>query len=130
MAPDNKDGATDQRKAEFKMPGFNREEEEDDLFDRVSDMADRMGLQGDKRAVYIDDHMEQGGYERVQTRESYARIRQNEDDEDPQERGRGKSRWFGTDDPERDDRGRGGSGRGSRRATVGGRGMRDDQDSF
>jgi hypothetical protein len=61
------------------MP-FNREsEDDDDLFDRVTDMADRMGLQGEKRATYIDDHMTQGGYSRVQSRESYAR--QSQEDE-------------------------------------------------
>lgn len=63
------------------MPGFRNEEDEDDLFDTVSAMADRMGLKGDKRSTYIDDHMLQGGYARVQSRESYAKVRQEEDDQ-------------------------------------------------
>ncbi len=61
------------------MP-FNQSEEEDDLFDTVTAMADRMGLKGDKRATYIHDHMTQGGYQQVQTRESYTRIQQDEDE--------------------------------------------------
>lgn len=86
------------------------EEEEDDLFDSVNRMADRMGLQGEKRAVYIDDHMLQGGYQRVQTRESYARVQQEEEDKG------GGNRWgFG---------GRGGSQRNS------GRQSGDDRDTF
>jgi hypothetical protein len=85
-----------------KMP-FNREEEEDSLFDDVSRMADRMGLKGDKRATYIDDHMLQGGYGRVQSRESYAKIRNEEE-----EGGGDGNRWgFGS-------RGNGGSRRSSR----------------
>ena len=94
------------------MP-FRNDEDDDDLFDRVSDMADRMGLQGEKRATYIDDHMLQGGYARVQSRESYAK-QQQEGEED-----KGSSRWgFG---------GRGGSGDGGRRES--GR-NRADSDSF
>jgi hypothetical protein len=92
------------------MAPFNQEEE-DDLFDSVSAMADRMGLKGEKRATYIDDHMMQGGYQRVQSRESYARVRQEEDDQ-----GDGGNRWgFG---------GRGGSRGGSRG------GNRDNDDNF
>ena len=92
------------------MP-FNRDEDDDDLFDSVSAMADRMGLKGEKRATYIDDHMIQGGYQRVQSRESYARP-------EPEEGGdSGGSRWgFG-----------GGRSResGSRRRSSG-----DDDDNF
>ena len=75
------------------MPVF-REEEEEDLFGAVSAMADRMGLQGEKRATYIDDHMLQGGYTRVQSRESYAKAQQEEE-------GKGDSnRWgFGRKGP-------------------------------
>jgi hypothetical protein len=94
------------------MP-FNRDEEEDDLYDSVSAMADRMGLKGDKRAVYIDDHMTQGGYQRVQSRESYAKVQREED-----EQGDSGNRWgFG---------GRGGTGRRS----SGTRSRSDDDDSF
>lgn len=95
------------------MP-FNNDDEEDDLFESVSAMADRMGLKGEKRATYIDDHMMQGGYDRVQSRESYARIRQNEDEEG----GGDGNRWgFGG-------RNRGGGGGRSRRSG------RDEDDSF
>lgn len=73
------------------MP-FRSEEEEDDLFDQVTAMADRMGLEGEKRAVYIDDHMLQGGYTRVQSRESYARMRPEKDEDES-----GSNRWgFGS----------------------------------
>jgi hypothetical protein len=72
---------------------FRSDEEEDDLFERVVDMADRMGLKGPKRQEYIHDHMTQGGYEMVQSRESYAKIRRQEDNED----GRGGTKsWFGS----------------------------------
>lgn len=92
--------------------GNNRNEEEDDLYDQVSSMADRMGLQGEKRALYIDDHMMQGGYQRVQSRESYAKVQQEEGDQ-------GSShRWFGG----------GGQQQGGSRRSSGGRG--DDSDRF
>lgn len=67
------------------------EEEEDGLFDEVVRLADRLGLSGDKRSNYIDDHMTEAGYERVQTRDSYVRAREQDDDGD----GSGRSRWFG-----------------------------------
>jgi hypothetical protein len=70
------------------MPGFRNDDEEDDLYESVSAMADRMGLKDDKRATYIDDHMLQGGYTRVQSRESYAKVRQEEG-----EQGDGGNRW-------------------------------------
>lgn len=63
------------------MPPFRGSEEDDNLFDSVSAMADRMGLKGERRATYIDDHMTQGGYARVQSRESYAKVQQEEDDQ-------------------------------------------------
>jgi hypothetical protein len=95
------------------MPFANDNDEEDDLFDSVSQMADRMGLKGDKRAVYIHDHMTQGGYQQVQTRDSYTKIQQQESDD-----GDSGNRWgFG----------RGGGGGSSRRSA---RNSRDDDDSF
>lgn len=66
----------------------NNNEDDNDLFETVNKMADRMGLKGKERATYVDDHMIQGGYTRVQTRESYARIKNNEE-----EGGGGTSRW-------------------------------------
>jgi hypothetical protein len=91
---------------------FNRDEDEDNLFDSVTAMADRMGLKGDKRATYIHDHMTQGGYQQVQTRESYTRVKQEED-----EGGSDGNRW-----------GFGSRGGGSGRNRGGGGG--DDNDNF
>jgi hypothetical protein len=74
------------------MP-FRNDEDEDDLFDTVTHMADRMKLKGATRSTYIDDHMLQGGYQRVQSRESYARVKQEGEEG---EEGSG-SRWgFGS----------------------------------
>jgi hypothetical protein len=55
------------------MPAFRSDddEQEDATFDEVAGMADRLGLQGQKRAAYIDDHMQGLGYEAIQSRESY-----------------------------------------------------------
>lgn len=98
------------------MP-FTRDEEEDATFDEVSSMAERLGLKGKDRARYIDDHMIGLGYEPIQSRESYVR-RQQQDDEGGD--GGYGSRWgFG---------GRGGSGGGS--SGRSGRSSRDEGDSF
>lgn len=96
------------------------EEEEDGLFDEVVRLADRLGLKGDKRSNYIDDHMTEAGYERVQTRDSYIRVREQDEDED----GTGRSRWFGGSKGQ--DRGRD-QGRGGGNS---GRNSRDDGDRF
>lgn len=90
------------------MPSGFRDDDEDDLFEHVAAMADRMGLEGEKRENYIDDHMIQGGYARVQTRESYARVQENADEDAEGERPRRS--WFSdSGDRDRDrDRGRGG----------------------
>lgn len=98
----------------------NEEEEEDGLFDEVVRLADRLGLKGDKRANYIDDHMTEAGYERVQTRDSYVRVREQDEDED----GSGRSRWFGGS------RGRdqGGREQGGRQNSS--RNSRDDSDRY
>jgi|ERR1700729_725949 len=79
------------------MPGFNGPtEDEDDLYDAVAAMADRLKLEGESRQSYIHDHMVQGGYEPVQSRESYRRIQQ---DEEETSQGSG-SRWgFGGNRP-------------------------------
>jgi hypothetical protein len=69
----------------------NDEDEDDGLFDQVVGLADRLGLSGDKRSNYIDDHMTEAGYERVQTRDSYQKAREADEDEDAG----GRSRWFG-----------------------------------
>lgn len=96
------------------MPFNNQSDDEDDLYDSVAAMADRMGLKGEKRATYIDDHMQQGGYQRVQSRESYARVRDDEDDD----RGGDGNRW-----------GFGGGGRSGGRSRSS-RGSSRDDDQF
>jgi hypothetical protein len=89
-----------------------RNDEEDDLYDTVVRMADRMGLKGPKRRKYIDDHMTQGGYE--QDEPTYRKAQDDEDDE-------GGGGWFGSG------RSRGGQQRGSGGR---GRGSRDSDDLF
>lgn len=37
-------------------------DKDDDLFERVADMANRIGLKGNDRRKYIHDHMTRGGY--------------------------------------------------------------------
>lgn len=107
------------------MPAFgsrNEDEEDNDtLFDDVVRMADRLQLQGDKRSNYIDDHMTAAGYERIQSRESYARV-QEQDEEDQS----GTSRWFGKSGGRGQEGGRAG---GSRRPNSP-RGNQDDGDRF
>lgn len=78
------------------MP-FRDEEEEDTLYDDVVRMADRMQLKGEKRRTYIHDHMLQGGYEPVQTRESYQRKVREEEEGTQSD----SSRWFGRSREER-----------------------------
>jgi hypothetical protein len=100
--------------------GNDDEEEDDNLFDAVSAMADRMGLSGEKRSNYIDDHMTQAGYQRIQSRDSYARIREQDDEDES-----GGNRWFGSSGRGRE-RGRGQGSGGPRNPRRGG----DDGDSF
>lgn len=38
-------------------------DKEDDFFEQVSAMAERLGLSGDKRKRYVHDHMTQAGYD-------------------------------------------------------------------
>jgi rare lipoprotein A (peptidoglycan hydrolase) len=75
------------------MPGFNSNDDEDDLFDQVVAMADRMNIDDPaRRAKYVDDHMIQAGYTRVQTRESYAKMREEEEEAEEES---GSASWFG-----------------------------------
>jgi hypothetical protein len=55
------------------------QEEEDPTFNEVAGMADRLGLEGDERASYIDDHMSRMGYQRVQSASSYAKPPSQDD---------------------------------------------------
>jgi hypothetical protein len=100
------------------MPSFREENDDDNLYDDVVRMADRMGLKGPKRQEYIHDHMLQGGYEPVQSREAYAKIQQEEADDG------GGGGWFGS---RGQSGGRGSGGGGGRNS---GRGSRDNDDSF
>ena len=99
------------------MPGFRSDEEDDDnLYDDVVRMADRMQLKGPKRQEYIHDHMLQGGYEPVQSREAYAKVQQEEPEGD------GGGGWFGGGGT----RGRGGGGSSRRQRPN----SRDEDDNF
>jgi hypothetical protein len=59
-----------------------RDDEEDDTFDRISEMADRLKLSGGKRDNYIHNHMSDLGYKRVTNRESYVPAKDDDDDDD------------------------------------------------
>lgn len=85
-------------------------DDDDDTFEAVSNLADRMGLKGERRTRYIHDHMTQAGYRRVVSKDSYRKGSKDDDDDDDNNT---SSRWFG--------------GGGSRRG--GGSRSRDD-DSF
>lgn len=40
-------------------------DQDDDLYDAVNGMADRMGLEGEERQRYIHEHMTKGGYDAI-----------------------------------------------------------------
>jgi hypothetical protein len=40
-------------------------DKEDDLYDLVTGMADRLKLEGSERSKYVHDHMTRGGYKAV-----------------------------------------------------------------
>ena len=84
------------------------DDKEDDFFDQVSAMAERLGLKGDKRKRYIHDHMTQAGYD---WEPSYFKADRGDDDGD-------SFSPFGS---------RGGSGAGSGRRRTSRR--NDDDDS-
>ena len=89
------------------------DDKDDDLYDTVSAMADRIGLEGDERSSYIHEHMTRSGYRAVP---NY--VREEDDDRDS----RKGSSFFGSGDRDRDrDRGerrsRGRDDRGSRRGS-------------
>jgi hypothetical protein len=68
-------------------------DDDDDTFDRVSDLADRLGLKGKDRDRYIHNHMEDMGYGRVTTKESYQKKHDDDDEkEGRQDRYLGRSR--------------------------------------
>jgi hypothetical protein len=113
MAPHYKARPTSTQKAKVKvMPNFrDDDDDEDNTFDEVVGMANRLGLKGKGRMTYIDDHMMQLGYTPVQSRESYVKAQQDEGEEEA-----GSSGRWGFGDGKR--------GRNSRRRND------DDGDSF
>lgn len=64
------------------MPfGRQDEEEQDDLFDSLAGLADRIGLKGRERSGFIDTGMTRAGYRRVQSRDMYQREQDEEDEQ-------------------------------------------------
>ena len=83
-------------------------DKEDDLYETVSKMAERLGLKGSEKGKYIHEHMTRGGYKAVP---NYVLANDDDDDDD---KGSG---FFG---------GSGGRGRSCQR----GRSRDDDEDSW
>lgn len=91
-------------------------DEDDDLYESVERMADRLHLEGREKERYIHEHMTRGGYRAIP---QYVR---DEEEEDGRGRDRG-SGFFGSDrDRDRD------RDRGSRRRSDRGRDDRRDRD--
>jgi hypothetical protein len=61
------------------MEGRTVADKDDDLFDSVSAMAERMGLKGSERRRYIHEHMTRSGYRAEPT---YVRDDGDDDDDD------------------------------------------------
>lgn len=64
------------------------DKDDDDLFESVSAMADRIGLTGREKTRYVHEHMTRGGYRAVP---SYIPADDNDDDDD----GNDDSGFFG-----------------------------------
>jgi hypothetical protein len=62
-------------------------DDDDDLFDTVSGMADRLELKGKERQTYVHEHMTRGGY---RMEPSYVKGDPDDDDDD------GGSGFFGS----------------------------------
>jgi hypothetical protein len=52
---------------------------DDDLYDSVAAMADRLGLKGRERSTYVHEHMTRGGYRAVP---NYVKADDGDDDDD------------------------------------------------
>jgi hypothetical protein len=91
------------------------DDKDDDLYDTVSAMADRLELTGRERTTYIHEHMTRGGYKAVP---QY--VRGDDDDDDDS----GGSSFFGSGRRRRS----GGDDRGKRRGQS--RSNRDDDDWY
>ena len=85
--------------------------DDDDLYDSVSAMADRLKLKGKERGTYIHEHMTRSGYRAVP---NYVKADDDDDDDD------GGSSFFGSR------RSSSGSGSRSRRS----RSRNDDDDDW
>lgn len=57
-------------------------DKDDTLYDDVSAMADRIGLEGSDRTKYIHQHMTRGGYKAVP---NYVPAEESDDDEEQDE---------------------------------------------
>jgi hypothetical protein len=77
-----------------------RTEDDDDLLETVTKMADRLKLKGRDREKYVHEHMTRGGYRAVPR---YVRDDDGDDDEGGSffsSRSRGRSRRRNDDDDE------------------------------
>jgi hypothetical protein len=54
-------------------------DKDDDLFESVSAMADRIGLKGQEKTKYVHDHMTRGGYKAIP---QYVPADDKDDDDD------------------------------------------------
>jgi hypothetical protein len=55
------------------------DKDDDDLYDTVSGMADRLKLKGEERGRYIHEHMTRSGYKAVP---NYVKADDDDDDDD------------------------------------------------
>lgn len=89
---------------------------DDDLFETVSSMAERLGLSGKERRTYIHEHMTRSGYRMEPT---YVPAEEGDDDDSGGgffgSSGRSRSRRNNDDDDDRDRGSRRTSGSTSRR---------------
>jgi hypothetical protein len=90
-------------------------ENNDDMHERVSEMADRLGLKGQERRKYVHEHMTRGGYRMEPT---YVPADGDDDDDDGGGFFDSRSRRRSSRDDD--------DGRSSRRRSTSSRRSRDD----
>jgi hypothetical protein len=78
-------------------------DKDDDLLDRVTDMADRLELTGSERRSYIHEHMTRSGYKAVP---QYVKGDSDDDDDNGSPFFGGSRRRSSRDDDDDDDRSR------------------------
>lgn len=76
---------------------------DDDLHDKVTEMADRMGLKGNERRKYVHDHMTRSGYRMEPTYVPDDDRDGDDDDDDPPFFGRSRSARSSSRSRNRDD---------------------------